>query len=170
MNLNALLGAILVSGSISGILFIVGYVAPYWTWVEKQGIDTHTGLWQWCGISTTDQKEMCGILESTGDWPDWLRASQGVLSASLFFALLSMITTVVWSFRGPSKYTCIICCVFFLISALLSLTGACLYGDKNRENLSWAFAFPLVAAFLYLLPALLSAIAARQVWKETPDK
>ena len=75
MNLSALLVAVLISGSLSGILFLVGYVAPYWTWTDSQGFDTHTGLWEWCRTSSVEKKERCGILISSGEWPGELKST-----------------------------------------------------------------------------------------------
>ena len=72
MSLSALLVGTLGVGVLALIVFLCGFVAPYWTWHTVSGVDTHTGLWQWCRVSVSSSKDLCGILVGDGQWPGGL--------------------------------------------------------------------------------------------------
>lgn len=52
-------------------------------------------------------------------WIAWLKAAQGLLSASLFCALLALVVTVIWAFKGPKKATCIAACVLYILAGIV---------------------------------------------------
>lgn len=149
--------------------FVPAFVTPYWATYSSGPPQDFVGLWQACAdADTADAVDPVCVNLVDGDGvsvPDFLRATQVLMSIGLGLLILGTLVNLYWV-CSDSRYYCLKVIIFihFLLAFVCSLTGVVVFGAEALDNadfintdggFAWGFYLVCVATALMVFPPVL---------------
>ncbi|ELT88404.1 hypothetical protein CAPTEDRAFT_195691 [Capitella teleta] len=152
--------AAMVVGIIALLVFVVGFGAPYWIWVDTNDLDSHSGLWMDC--NSQDGAILCVQTVTEKSTEDWMRGAQGCEVLGFLLGLGGVIMAAIWICKPRTVALMWITFIFFLLAAIFGAIGIGIFAAKvpKSENLHFAFYLTICGCVLYLFTGILAVIGA----------
>ena len=143
---TAIAGFILTG--VSFLIHFIGFATPYWIYISSGNVKSYQGLWQGC-LSVLG-KTQCARLICGDACPGAFKIAQAMATLGFLVLLAAVIIVALKMFvikDKPILRSIGVCCCF--IGGTCALIGTIAYGtidDIKVKNLSFSFAFCIIAA------------------------